>query len=145
MKIKRILVPVDFSELSKQALQVADDMAVEKGAELHVLHVYEIVQVSIMDFNYVDPPEKIAQVAQAAEKELANWTAQLKTPQERLRKQVVTGSPVREISNASANADLIVMGTHGRSGVSHFLMGSVAERVVQAAKCSVLVVKPAGK
>lgn len=141
MKLDRILVPIDFSDLSEQALQTADQMAVERGASLTLLHVYPVVEVVVMDFAYVQPPDKVQEVLDASRKRLQELASTLKTPADRVTVQVRSGTPAMEIVESSGKHDLVVMPTHGHTGVKHFMMGSVAERVVQAARCSVLVVK----
>ena len=141
MKIERILVPIDFSEQSQVALEEADSIAAERGAELTLLHVYQITQIAILDFTFVDPAPKVASSIQAAETKLRDMAKTLRTPEARRYISVETGQPIQVILERSLKHDLIVMPTHGRTGPSHFLLGSVAERVVQAAKCSVLVVK----
>lgn len=141
MKLNRVLVPIDFSERSRAALLEADALAAAQGAQLTLLHVHPVVEVAIMDFTYVQPPEKIAEVVQAADRHLREWAQSLQTPSERLEISVTTGGPAIEIVELSRQYDLVVMATHGRTGVSHFLMGSVTERVVQGAHCSVLIIK----
>ncbi len=139
------MAPIDFSEQSRAALREADELAAERGAELLLLHVHQIVEVAVLDFTYVERPEAVGEVCDAAEAELRRWSADLRTPAERILVRVATGSPVDEIVRATRECDLVVMATHGRTGLSHFLMGSVSERVVQGAACTVLVVKrPAG-
>lgn len=141
MKLDRILVPIDFSDLSEKALRAADDLAQGAGGTLTLLHVYQIVEVVVLDFAYVQPPEKVSEVCDASRARLQEIASSLKTPADRIRIQVTTGSPAMEIVEASEQHDLVVMPTHGRTGVKHFMLGSVAERVVQAARCSVLIVK----
>ena len=145
MNPKNILVPIDFSDYAKAALDEADSLAQQSGAELTLLHIHEMTQVAIMDFTYVEPPEKVAEILTAAEKQLQQWAEQLGTPPERRSIRSTTGGAAQEIIDESENYDLIVMPTHGRTGLSHFLLGSVAERVVQGAKCSVLIVKKPGE
>jgi nucleotide-binding universal stress UspA family protein len=141
MKLERILVPIDFSDMSRLALEEADRLAVEKNAQLTLLHVHQVVQLAILEFTFVEPAPKIAAIVEAAEKQLESWAAGLKTPPERRQIRVDTGQPLMVIIEHSEHHDLIVMPTHGRTGPTHFFLGSVAERVVQGAKCSVLVVK----
>jgi nucleotide-binding universal stress UspA family protein len=144
MHVKRILVPVDFSEQSKQAFEEAVAMARERAASLTLMHVHQITEVAMLEFVYVEPPEKVSEVVDAAERTLASWAKEQKLAPGTYEIKVVTGAPVAEILRASERHDLVVMGTHGRSGLSHFLLGSVAERVIQGARCSVLVVKGHG-
>lgn len=141
MHIQRILVPIDFSEQSHHALREADGLAKANGARLTLLHVHPIVEVAVLDFTYVQPPEKVAEICDAAEAKMRGWASELATPTTHISVEVATGAPVTEIVEHSGHHDLVVMATHGRTGMRHFLMGSVAERVVQGAQCSVLVVK----
>lgn len=143
MNTQRILVPIDFSEQSRQALGEADALAVERGAQLTLMHVHPIVEMAVLDFTYVQPAEKVAEICELVEGRLKEWARGIRTPADRVNVQVTTGGPAVEIIAMSDKCDLIVMATHGRTGMSHFLMGSVAERVVQGARCSVLVVKTA--
>ncbi len=146
----RILVPTDFSAPSNAALALAKRMATTSGASLHLIHVLHdpfATAAYTTDF-YTPPPEGIRKSWLEGAKALLE--AQL-TPDERASfrstQLVVFGTPARDIvDHAAANdIDLIVMGTHGRGGVQHLLMGSVAERVVRTAACPVLTVRDTGK
>ena len=141
MQLKRILVPIDFSEQTPLAVREADQLAKERGGTVTLFHVHEIVELAFMDFTYVEPPAQLQAACDAAETRLRDIAGKMQTPPERVHVEVATGSPISEIINASQKHDLVVMPTHGRKGISHFLMGSVAERVVRGAKCGVLVVK----
>jgi nucleotide-binding universal stress UspA family protein len=141
MNPHRILVPVDFSEQSRLAMVEADALAMERDAHLVLMHVHPIVEVAVLDFTYLQPAEKVAELCEAVELRLKEWARSLTSPPERVTVRVATGAPVTEIVAAAKDFDLVVMATHGRTGVGHFLMGSVAERVVQGASCSVFVVK----
>ncbi len=142
MQIKRILVPVDFSEQSKHALHEACLWAHQNGADLTVLNVHEIEALTIMDFSYVESPDHLNKACDHAENILRAWVAAVPTKPANIRVEVKTGGAVDTIIEASKDHDLVIMGTHGRTGISHFLMGSVTERVAQGAKCSVLIVRP---
>lgn len=142
MLIDAILVPIDFSEASNDALIEAAKLANHYEAELTIYHVHQIETVVFMDFTYVEPPETLAELCAAAEKELTRMVSAIEERPSRYKVRVATGSPVAEIIRESAGHQLVVMPTHGRTGLKHFLMGSVAERVVQGAECSVLIIKP---
>ena len=135
-----ILVPIDFSDASRFALQEADKLAQQHG-RLTLLHVHPIVEVAVLEFTYMQPPERMAEVCGAIEKRLDEWRQSLRTPQDKIAIAVRCGTPVTEIIGESEKHGLLVMATHGKSSVSHFLLGSVTERVVAGARCSVLVVK----
>jgi universal stress protein A len=149
-QFRRILVPIDFSASSNAALALAKRMATTSGASLHLLHVLEDrfnAAAYATDF-YAVPPAGLTDSWLEGAQGLLD--TQL-TPNEqvffRSTHEVKFGSPARDIARyAAANdIDLIVMGTHGRGGVHHLLMGSVAERVVRAAPCPVLTVRDTGK
>ena len=146
----RILVPTDFSAASNAALALAKRMATTSGASLHLVHVLEdpFAAAPYATDIYAPPP---AGITQSWLKGAQNLLDTQLTPDEQLSfrstQVVMFGTPSRDIVNhAAANdIDLIVMGTHGRGGVHHLLMGSVAERVVRAAPCPVLTVRDTGK
>lgn len=146
MQARNILVPIDFSETCRSALAEAEQMAQrDPEIRLQLLHVHAVVEAAMMDTSMIQPMQQVTQIRDIVEKNLISWAQNLKLPANQIQTKVVIGSPTSEIINASEHADLIVMGTHGRSGLGHFLMGSVAERVVQGAQCSVLIVKPPKK
>jgi len=141
MQLRRILVPTDFSEFALAAVEAAASMAAASGGRLTLQHVHPIVEVVVLEYSYVQPPERVAEALDAARSRLVAMAAKLDLPTERIDIMVTTGQPAHEIIAASKAHDLVVMPTHGRTGLSHFMLGSVAERVVQGAACSVLVVK----
>ena len=138
----KLLVPIDFSSYSRHALDVADAWAQADGdATLELMHVHPVVDVAVLDFAWVQPAERLAELCSALEGQLADWARTLKTPAERVSQEVVLGTPVEEIVKRCEDADVAILGTHGRSGMGHFLIGSVAERVVRLARCSVFIAK----
>ena len=141
MKFNQLLVPIDFSDVAQAALHAADELARDHQGSLTLFHVHPIMEVAVMDFTYVEAPEKVMEMCDAAEAQLRQWAAKLSTPAERVNIRVITGNPVAEIVAFSDAYDVVVMGTHGRGGLQHALMGSVAERVAHGARCAVLVVK----
>jgi nucleotide-binding universal stress UspA family protein len=143
----RILVPTDFSVQSGAALATAKDLATRFGASLHLVHVledpYAVAAYSADALGYLPPGIKESW-RQEAEQQLNT----LLTPAERAHFMATTavvfsGSAAREIVEHAQNnhIDLIVMGTHGRGGMAHLLLGSVTERVVRTATCPVLTVR----
>ena len=146
MKIQRILFPTDFSELSQAAEKCACDLADEFDAELHVLHVLHNLWLTMPQTAaaLLIPPETLVDVIIHAEKEIQNSPPPAWAPGKKVVRAVRTGSTYDTIVQyAKENSiDLIVIGTHGRTGLPHVLLGSVAERVVQYAPCSVLTVRP---
>ncbi|MCX7590950.1 MAG: universal stress protein [Kiritimatiellae bacterium] len=146
IEIRKILCPIDFSETSQHALRYAVALAEEFGAELLLMEVRELYIPPPAD--YPDMPWLTTDIPIAIEEgedeRLENLAAELRrTCQVPLRTYRVTGKAFLEIIRKAneVKADLIVMGTHGRTGLSHILIGSVAERVVRLAPCPVLTVK----
>jgi nucleotide-binding universal stress UspA family protein len=139
----RVLVPTDFSPPSDRALDYARLIAARTGASLHLLHVLEelVDTASFGSEVFVpDAPEvRAARVAQAQER-LAHRIGTGDAERPRATTDVVVGSGAKTIASYAADHgyDLIVMGTHGRTGFSHLVMGSVAEQVVRNAECPVL-------
>jgi nucleotide-binding universal stress UspA family protein len=137
LPIHRILHPTDFSKRSEYALHLACALARDYGAELILLHVVEIPAAVYGEGVMVPLPDFRAE----AEARLAELRPTL--PTVRTEHRLVEGDPASEILQAAldVHSDLIVMGTHGRTGVSRLLMGSVAEQVVRRATCPVLTIK----
>lgn len=145
--IKKILCPVDFSEFTNETFEYAATIAKKFNAELHLLHV-------IPNLNYFTPyesfltPENLVAIERNIEQEVEkDFNKLLQGAGIEAKKVVRTGITFIEIIDyvKNENIDLIVMGTHGRSGIEHILIGSVAEKVVRKAPCPVLTVRPKGK
>jgi universal stress protein A len=147
-KISRILAPVDFSAGSGAALAYALFFADRFGAEVEVLHVWEVPQTLRPDLMVWlegaerQPLETI--LGEQAQREMAEFLDAL-APEVRARVKPRTeqGNTVKTILHLAEREhfDLLVLGTHGRTGLMHVLMGSVAERVVRQAVCPVLTVR----
>ncbi len=143
MRLKNILVPIDFSPPSKNAFKYAVRFAEEFGAELTLLYVLEPQSLT----GSMAIPETSAFVEAdivAAGKNLRSLIASVRNRKiERPHWKVRAGLPSHEIVEAAKemDVDLIVMATHGYTGWKHFCIGSTAERVVRAAPCPVLVVR----
>lgn len=143
MNIRTILVPVDFSEFSEKAFAWALALAEKWHSHIIVLHVVSIpMYPPLVMGTYFNPAEfesALQKDARARAKEFAE-RAGGKTVQ--IDTRVVLGQPFSDICLLATQekADLIVMGSHGRTGFGHVLLGSVAERVVRHAPCPVLVV-----
>ncbi len=138
MSAKRILVPTDFSDFSKAALQHATSLARDTGATLLIVHVHEPVAVTA-DVGYGGFPIDLN------EAERINELSEVKPedPDIPVVRQLLTGTPAEEIIRYADHqgVEMIVMATHGRRGLARLLMGSVAESVVRQARCPVLTVK----
>ncbi len=146
MAIKRILVPVDFSADALSALQYAAAFAKVFKAELLILYVVEPIYYATPTDMYAASAES-AMLAQeqrrTAEQQLVRIGADLKKQGLRHRAMVKGGSPSQVIVDTArtSGADLIIMATHGRTGLAHMFMGSVAEKVVRSAACPVLTTR----
>ena len=147
IRIQKILLPTDFSEYSAAATKYACELATKFDAELHILHTLETHLASTPDFGLgLDLPKYVSESKAAAEKSLNSVLDPKWEVGRTVVKAMVEGSPKVEIIAYARkhNIDLIVLATHGRSGLAHVLMGSVAESVVRTAPCPVLTVRPEG-
>ena len=149
LTVARILVPTDFSETADAALEYAKVLAGQLGASLHLLHVfsnpYNVAAYAPEVYAPMPPAMRERALEDAGECLLTRLNSD---EAERFRgtRAVVTGLTAPQIvmyANEQA-IDLIVMGTHGRRGVAHLLLGSVAEHVVRIAGCPVLTVRDPG-
>jgi nucleotide-binding universal stress UspA family protein len=140
LAIRTILHPTDFSTHSAQAFQMACALARDYQARLIVLHV-EAPPVAILGGMPALPPLPEEYDRENLEKRLR--CIQPPDPAVQVEHRLVTGEPVAEILRMAQeqSCDLIVMGTHGRTGLGRLLMGSIAEQVVRKAPCLVLTVK----
>jgi nucleotide-binding universal stress UspA family protein len=146
---KQILVPTDFSNASRTALEYAIDLATRYGASIHLLHVVDepAYVTTYPDGYFAGLPELRQQLVDDANRQLA-LTAQIcEVANVPFNTQLATGRPAPTVVQhaADSDADVIVMGTHGRGGLEHFILGSVAERVVRTAPCPVLTVRAAAE
>ena len=145
MEIQRILCPVDFSESSRVAMQAAIVLARERGAMLVLMHVLEhppwLVEATVY------APVALREHARAAATQhLAVWRAEAVAAGVEVATKLVEGLAWDQIAVAAREdprIEMIVMGTHGRTGFDRAMIGSVAERVVRQAPCAVLVVPEA--
>jgi len=144
VRFTRILCPVDFSEHSKAALAHAEDVARKFGAELTLLHVVEPILYPVAYGLPPVSPVDYEQVARdSAGKALAGLAAEVSARGQKAHVRVEAGAASQRICDlAKAEGyDLVVLATHGYTGLKHVLLGSTAERVVRFAPCAVLVVK----
>jgi nucleotide-binding universal stress UspA family protein len=135
---QRVLVASDFSEASARALDLAVAIARDAGAALDVVHVCEIPTYG--DFASID---FLTPLTEAAERRIGDLVASLRSACPATKGLVRIGTAWEQIlfTAAEVGADLIVLGTHGRRGVSHALLGSIAERVVRLSEIPVLTVR----
>lgn len=149
VKIEKILLSTDFSDYSLSAAEYATHLAKVNGAELHLLHVIEktppILTIRSLDLS----AEKIvSSIQQEAEENLATVISGLeKDSGLKIKGQIARGLDFQEIVGYSEknDIDMIVLATHGRTGVLHTLLGSVAEKVIRYSKVPVLVITPPSK
>ncbi len=143
---KKILCPIDFSEVTGEILRYTAEIAKRFDAEIHLFHV-------IPNLNYFSPyesfltPENLVAIERNIEKEVSkDFDKAVKAidPALPVTRVIKTGVTFVEIIDyiREVGIDLCVMGTHGRSGVEHILIGSVAEKVVRKAPCPVLTIRP---
>jgi nucleotide-binding universal stress UspA family protein len=141
-RIKSILVPIDFSKPAEKALDYAISLAKQFGAKLTLLSVIEPFPTP--DFAYYPLVMENDKVVAETKKRLEQVPVKAGVKAELVEKLLVrNGVPFREITDAARmlKVDLIVISTHGYSGLAHVFMGSTAERVVRHAECPVLVVR----
>ncbi|MDD5306803.1 MAG: universal stress protein [Deltaproteobacteria bacterium] len=143
---KIILVPTDFSEHSDEAIKQAVDIAEQNDAKIYLLHVIDKLQQCAVD--YCISIETMQQVQAESEKEATRKMKEEVRKIAQSRKVDVTfdvkgGVPYAEIlrQQEDRKADLIVIGSHGRTGIMRTLIGSVAEKVMRESKCPVLLVR----
>ena len=150
MRVKRILVPIDFSTASLKALDEAIELSRSLKAELNVVFVLAPLQYPYMvDFlgTAVGFGLMVEEERKWARKEVEKLVARLAKRGVKCRALIEHGSPQERIVETAKRigADLILMSTHGRTGLSHLMLGSVSERVVRTAPCSVLIVRSAAR
>jgi nucleotide-binding universal stress UspA family protein len=144
-RLRRILHPTDFSRASTAAFKRAVEMARDNRAELLLVHVMTTT-MPVMADGYLSPKvyEDMEAAARAsAQKQLARLVAQAKRAGARVKTLLLEGVPHDRIARAarSRKADLVVIGTHGRTGFAKLFLGSVASRVLAIAPCPVLTVR----
>ncbi len=144
MKNPNILVPTDFSELSRRALRAANQWVRKFGGHITPLHVYESI-ADLDGFHFYGPEESVAgdlNTVERAVRQLLDETACQDVDSAHLRDGIfVMGNPARSIAQTSVDYDLIVISSHGRSGFSRFLLGSVTDKVIRLSPVPVLVVE----
>ena len=141
MNVKKILLPVDYSHSGDAAMAYAVSLAKEYEAELHLVHVYE-QPIAYIEGGFAGTPLPAIPPADL-ESEEAKLNAINPGEGVKLRRSFIVGNPGDElVGYAKENdIDLVVMGTHGRTGLNRLLMGSVAEGVVRRSPCPVLTIK----
>jgi nucleotide-binding universal stress UspA family protein len=142
LRIKNILVPIDFSECSVKALRYAVPLAKEHNAAITLAYVVSGI-TAVGEYGGIDYAALTKEMREHAERQLAVLAVDEVRGTVASDTVVCTGSPAVEIVTIAKKlpADMIIISTHGRGGLKHVLLGSVAERVVRHAPCPVLVVR----
>jgi len=148
---RTLLVPYDFSTHARTALDTAVDLAGKLGADLKVLHIVQspiaVYGLPYPEGSTVIPPIDMGAIREDAMKALALVIDEIDAPV-KIEAEIAEGLNVAETLRITAeriDADLIVMGTHGRTGIAHAFLGSVAERILRTVQCPVLTVKAPDK
>ena len=142
--IKKILVPIDFSDYSKNALRYAIGFAKHFKAKMFIEYIVEpAVYPADFSLGQVAIPTTDVDMTQRAENEMARLAKEEIGTEVEFEKIIKTGKPFMEIIETAAeiDADLIIIATHGHTGVEHLLFGSTAEKVVRKAPCPVLTLR----
>ena len=144
MKFTKILFPTDFTEGALAAVPYAVDMAKSYGAKLCLLYViYDMSATTGLQVPHASLDAMYEEMQKGSEREIGNFGAGIREGLKDVETKVIRGVPYEEILNfAAENAiDLIIMGTHGRSGLDRVIFGSTAEKVVRHSDCPVLTVR----
>lgn len=139
---KTLLCPVDFSGASEGAVRYAVDLATRLDADVELLHVYQLPTYALPDGAILARPQFVADLTTDLQKQLDGMVHRYSGHDVKVTGVLSEGAPFAEINRVANEhgAYMIVMGTHGRTGLKHLLIGSVAERVVRTAEVPVLTV-----
>jgi nucleotide-binding universal stress UspA family protein len=143
MTAQHILVPTDFSAYADQALNYAIALAQALQARLTLLHVFHLSPLSVGDMLPAVLAATLQEMETKAQQRMQATLARIHHAGLQVDSAIIEGMPLQTILDTAQarEVDLIVMGTHGRTGLTHVLMGSVAEKVVRLAPCPVLVTR----
>jgi nucleotide-binding universal stress UspA family protein len=139
----RIVTAVDFSEHARKALDAAAELARKFDSELHLVHAFELPFPVLTPYEVALPENFVGDARAAARRELDELEKELSAAGVKVTVHLREGPPDAAIDELAQeiNADLIVIGTRGNSGLKHVLLGSVAERTLRHAPCPVLTIK----
>jgi nucleotide-binding universal stress UspA family protein len=142
-QIKKILAPTDFSDCGRAAVDHAIDLARALGAEVHLLHVCPLLMYAIGPDVVPDDPDFERKLKAGLQEKLHALAEELGDRGVPIHTLMVDGNPAHEVAEVAAREgfDLVVMSTHGRSGLAHLTLGSVAERTVRHSHVPVLTVR----
>ena len=144
---KKILCPVDFSDASREALKVACELSRRFDGEVTVFHAYPLPGYTLPEGTVLPATGMLQELADQTDALLDRWKAEaVGFGANRVATAKAVGEPATEIAEAAEDGkfDVVVVGTHGRTGLAHVLLGSVAERVVRHATMPVVTVRPPG-
>ena len=143
MTVHHVLVPMDFSPYAEHALDYAIALAQKLQARVTLLHVIQPPLIAGADMGVWPSPTFVVELEAAITSDMEGYLARVTDAGLTGEIVVIHGNPSQEILDTARQrqVDLIVMGTHGRTGLPHALLGSVAERVVRSAPCPVLVTR----
>ncbi len=145
INIHKILCPVDFSDPSREALHFAVDLAERYGASVTLLHVYQVPAYAFPEGMVLAGPDVLASLVERIAQTLAAWREEAvrRSPRITVDSETAMGVAHAEILRVAKTGghDLIVVGTHGRTGLSHVVLGSVAESVLRHATMPVLTIR----
>ena len=141
--VRCILVATDFSSDAEHAVEVAIDLARQYGAEIHVVHGLDVPTPIMNPYSVSIPDTLLSQAREEAARRLGEVEDKVKAAGVTARSHLteVPAAPAIARVASEIGCDLVVMGTRGLTGVKHVLLGSVAERTLRLAPCSVLIVK----
>lgn len=144
---KRILVATDFSEVADTALDYAIDLAKGLGAKVTVMHAYELPVYGFPSGALIATPEMATKIMAGAQEGLAAMCEKHADRGVELAQVLRDGVVWEEVHRVAGEvgADLIVIGTHGRKGIAHALLGSVAEKIIRTARLPILTIHPSHK
>jgi nucleotide-binding universal stress UspA family protein len=142
IQFNHILVPIDFGEPSRHAVQVGVELARQYGASLTLLHAWEMPVYAYAGMD-LSPIDLLAPIESAAREQLDAVLADVKKEIPKATAMLKQGSAWREIiaTIEQTHPDLVVIGTHGRRGVERAVLGSVAEKIVRLSPAPVLIVR----
>jgi nucleotide-binding universal stress UspA family protein len=143
MSIAQVLVPVDFSPYAERALDYAIALASKLPAQVLLLHVIQAIPLGGTETGTALPPAYLQQIESEVNQSIAQYLQRVTATGLVGETVIAHGVPFEEIAQLARARDvaLIVMGTHGRTGLAHLFLGSVAEKVVRLASCPVLVTR----